>query len=549
MNVALKLIPQWTKRVVFEAGGRDPLGLDKWSDLLKGQLLSGIVTNNNRARYYSYFCWAMWQIQEEEPTKRYRDFVEKWRRREAALALSTLSHDAQTSPIGIEMTAPILAKGKAKGEVNADFLVLKSNILGVFGQHFRGSLHELGLTHRTDDGVYHVTPEGKTLAKTVHATLGKTPYVKKRLYEAPIIALGDLKKSQSLLTLDAVREPVAAHEREELIEAFFKFRGKKVTKHDEWRRHTLALILHTVSEYEKHGAPAVLGYIDDHIVYPVYYYDILWLRDRKVVPYKCPELLRRAHSLWKQFCLHHYFTQAIENLLHCLLRTVGADTSGLRVDEIINRLIGKGFHEILKGITGVHCKAPRDLFRTFRITGVPDKQLSALLRKEVGLLAPNSEFNLNLDKQRSSPQEIAAQAFTTLALLYGKWRGAVGDSSFNNVSRQAGAGFWLGVVFPHFDQWVSANVEWRDVMRSLLVDLVLSQHYRVLRERRKPDSVWVRLNEGRIIKEHDYQATSRTTRYPIAINILLDLLLLRSGSNGSLGITKAGRCVLKEVIS
>lgn len=548
MSGVLKLIPRWTQRVTFEAGGRDPLGLDKWSDLLKGQLLSGIVTNNHRARYYSFFCWAIWHIDVEEPAKRYRDFIEKWRRREAALALATLAHNARTSPIGIEMTAPALAKGRVKGEVDTDFLVLKSNILGVFGQHYRGSLYELGLIHRTEDGLYHVTPAGESLARTLHTTLEKTPYVKQRLYEAPTLALKDLEKSQSALTLDAVREKSAPREREELVEAFFKLRGKKVTERDTWRRHTLALILHVASEYERYGAPAELGQVDNHIVYPVYYYDVLWLRERKVVPYKCPELLRPALWLWKQFCLQHYFTQAMENLLHCLLWTVSADTSGLPVDDAIDRLIGEGFHKTLREIAGARYKTPRDLFRSFGIVGVPDERLSARLRKEVGLLAAHSEFNLDRWEQRPTPLALAARAFATLALLYGKWRGAVGGPAFNSVARQAGAGFWLGSIFSHFDRWVSADVEWREVMRSLHVELVLNQHYRVLRERRKPDSVWVRLSEGRIVKEHDYQATYRTTRHPVAVNILLDLLLLRSDAGGSLGITKAGRRVLQEVL-
>jgi len=64
-----------------------------------------------------------------------------------------------------------------------------------------------------------------------------------------------------------------------------------------WRRHTLTLILHVISEYERHGALAVAGSVDDHVVYPAYYYDALWVSEHRVIPYKCPALLTPARSL------------------------------------------------------------------------------------------------------------------------------------------------------------------------------------------------------------------------------------------------------------
>jgi hypothetical protein len=548
MVAALKLVPQWTKKVTFEAGGREPLGLNKLSDFLKNQLLSGIVTNNNRARYYSYFCWALWHMDREDPAKGFRNFVTKWRRREAVLALATLSNNPLTSPIGVEMAAPKLARGKERGEVDCDFLVLGSSDLGAFKRYFRGSLYELGLTQRTADGVYHVTPEGEGLALTLHHALEKTPYVRKQLFKEPVIPLTDLEKSSQFLTLDAVREPPAARERKVLTEAFFKFRGKKVTKRDELRRRTLALILHVLSEYERHGALALVGHADDHIVFPAYYYDVLWISKGRVASYRCPEPLLSVHSLWKQFCQHQYFTRAAEHLLQCVLEAIGAEVSGLSLDEVVGRILGQNFYESLRELSGVRCKVPRDLFQALGIEGVPDKAMSSRLRKQHTLLAPSSEFSLSVVPERRSPPKMAARALTTLSVLYGKWRGARDDQGFSRVSAQAGPGFWLGSVIPLFDNWVRVGATWPQVMRTL-VDVVLSQHYRVMRERRKPDSIWVHLDGDRVIKEHDYQATPRTTRHLNAVNILLDLLLIEADADQRLRVTKQGQRVLKEVLA
>src|SRR5947209_2724581 len=209
MSIARRLIPQWTKKVAFEAGGRDPLGLSRVSDLIKSQLLPGIVSNNNRARYYSYFCWAFWHIEQEETAQRYKDFEAKYRKREAVLALATLSNNPRASMlIGVDEAKLTLIRGKERKEVDCDFRVLPSNPLGAFGQYFRGSLYELGLYTRTEDGIYHAAPgEGEALAKTVHAVAQRTPYVKNKLFGEARLSLSDLTKSQQYLTLDAIREP------------------------------------------------------------------------------------------------------------------------------------------------------------------------------------------------------------------------------------------------------------------------------------------------------------------------------------------------------
>lgn len=548
MSLAKRLLPQWTKKVAFETGGRDPLGLSRLSDFLKSQLLSGIVTNNNRARYYSYFCWALWHIEKEETAKRYKNFVDKFRRREAMLALATLAENPKAQLlIGVDATGPKLAKGRERGEVDCDFQILPSNRLGAFGQYFRGSLYELGLTHRTEDGVYHVAPgEGERLAEAFHALAAKSPYVKKGLFTEARLPIGDLEKSGQYLALDAIREPFAAAERERLIEAFFKFESRQPSQLDLSRRHTLALILHVISEYETHGVSPQLP--DDDIVYPAYYYDALPITERRVIPYRCPEGLHPVHSVWKQFCLHQFFTQAMEDLLHALLWALGAEPAGLKPEELAARLAGREFASSLKALVGRACKKPRDLFEGLGLDGVPDEKMSLRLQKEIGYLHDRSEANLGSEFDEHTPQSTAAVAFVTLATLYGKWRGVKSDSGFAHVSRHAGAAFWVRSVFPYFDLWVEKDSTWEEVMKTVVEVFVLGQHYHVMRERRKPESVWMHLNDGRITKEQDYAPTLRTTRHYNAVSIMQDLLLLKADGEGGLSLTTKGRHVLKRAL-
>lgn len=548
MSLAKRLLPRWTKKVAFESGGRDPLALSKLSDFLTDQLLRGIVTNNNRARYYSYFCWALWHIEEAEPARRYKDFVDKLRRREAVLALATLAANPKPlSLIGVEAARPKLAKGREKGEVDCDFQVLPSNRLGAFGQHFSNSLYELGLTQRTEDGVYHVAPgEGAKLAEVFHALAAKTPYVKKGLFAATRLPAGDLEKSAQHLSLDAVRGAAASAERERLVEAFFKFESRQPSPFDLSRRHTLALILHVISEYEANSAAPRLP--DDDIVYPAYYYDVLPVTERRAAPYRCPEVLRPVHSVWKQFCLHQYFTGAMEDLLHAVLWALGAEPGGLTPQELTARLAGRAFASSLKSLTGTPCRKPRDLFQALGIEGVPDESLSRKLQKEIGYFHDRSEVNLGSEFEEHTPQSTAAAAFATLATLYGKWRGVKSDVGFAHVSRQAGAAFWVRGVFPYFDSWVEADPTWEEVMKTVVEVFVLDQHYRVMRERRKPESVWMHLGDGRVTKVQDYAPTLRTTRHYHAVSIMYDLLLLKADGDGGLSLTPKGRQVLKRAL-
>ena len=68
---AVAFLPRWTKRVSIEEGSRDPLGLSRVSGMVTDFLLQGIITQTYRARYYSFYCWAIWHIDTEETATQY----------------------------------------------------------------------------------------------------------------------------------------------------------------------------------------------------------------------------------------------------------------------------------------------------------------------------------------------------------------------------------------------------------------------------------------------------------------------------------------------
>jgi hypothetical protein len=123
-------IPRWTKHVVTELGGRDPLGLSRVSFAITDYLLTGIITTTSRARYYSFYPWALWRVENTEGPKHYSAFSAAFRRREAFMALSTLSNNPEASVVGHDAVEPRLQKSSETGEVDTNFKVLPSNGMG-----------------------------------------------------------------------------------------------------------------------------------------------------------------------------------------------------------------------------------------------------------------------------------------------------------------------------------------------------------------------------------------------------------------------------------
>src|SRR5512145_2935363 len=122
-----ELQPFWTKRVATESG-RDPLGLSRLGDMLKDELLSGITSNNVRARYYSFYAWALWHIAREDQPADENSFVTAFQRRESAMAMATKMarrpEDSSSNIVGIRAIEPRLDKADKHGALDCDFQVL-----------------------------------------------------------------------------------------------------------------------------------------------------------------------------------------------------------------------------------------------------------------------------------------------------------------------------------------------------------------------------------------------------------------------------------------
>lgn len=125
----------------MDGSGRDPLGLSRVSDSLTNFLLPAITTTTDRARYYSFYTWAIADIEiKRESYGRRISFEQEFQRREAAFALaSRLGRKTDLPVVGVRQVDAILASADEEANLKTNFRVLPSNDKGDMANIMRGA--------------------------------------------------------------------------------------------------------------------------------------------------------------------------------------------------------------------------------------------------------------------------------------------------------------------------------------------------------------------------------------------------------------------------
>src|SRR6266571_693557 len=288
-----ELLPQWTKFVVTDLSGRDPLGLARVATSITDYLMPGIVVATDRARYYALYSWILWNIRGTETPAADAAFAEAFQRRESAFAIATLLQDPDASPVGKRAVARELER--VDTDVRTGFRVLPSDALGGYGQYYSGSLYKLGLTHRPVGEFDQVTTDrGTRLAEAIEKTIRSTQWATESAFRKRRTSLQTLKASAARLSLDAIHKSFAEHERVALSEIFFGFDAEE-SGVASLRRQSLARLLDLVRVYAKNSIPlgATDGAtLDDQLVLgPAYFGTLVDANGKAASPYVPPQFL------------------------------------------------------------------------------------------------------------------------------------------------------------------------------------------------------------------------------------------------------------------
>lgn len=557
--LAREILPKWTARVATDVGGRDPLGLSRVAANVTDNLLRGIITTTDRARYYSFYSWVVWHINREDAPKAFQDFANGLRRREAMMALATVFEDSATSPVGVNAVRPKLDLARQTKEVDCDFRVLPSNPMGGYSQYYAGSMYNLGLTY-SEQGIDLVTKEvGEALASAYQKVVEKTPYIRKKQYKKRYFPFDDLSASAASFSLDTISKDCCKEERKKLIDIFFGFNQKEPSGDSLFRRFTLCQIMQAIDTYKKKGLPVNLersrpdfplkskrDRLAWYLVYPVYYYGVLWPQTNKTLTYNPHEKFKDCFFLWRQFCLQQLLTQALEMLLNSLLCIIGADPDGMKLERVISSMAGKEYTVALKDMTGKNCSSPSGLMAALGLSDIPDAAACATMRKSITLFHPLSEVSV-LSHSRKTPSQISAAAIVILSVLYAKWRNATDDPAFVSVRGLADVEFWAGNVLPFMDKWFDPTLSWDRALTHVIESYVMHQHDRIMYEKRNYESRWFEIIEGNIMHLQDYEPEWRSSRHENATSILVDLRLLHVDRQGDWALTSEGSAILAKI--
>ena len=547
-------LPRWTKRFVIEGGGRDPLGLSRVAFTLTDYLLTGIITTTDRARYYSFYSWALWHIAQEENSDKYDDFVSALRRREAAMAMATLAAEPLSSPVGVRVVNKQLARGKQTGEYDCDFKVLPSNPLGGYGQYYGSSIYHLKLSRHDDNFIPNAANDGEELAQAFHETIRNTKYIKNRKYLDPVISESDLDELQTRFTLDALGENFARKEREKLIEILFSLNENLTDEKSVFRRQTLTVLLHLINQYEKNGSCAETQTgraLDEYLLFAIYY-EVLWIYSddgsEAVADYDKLKNHEHCYELWQQFCLHQFIGQALEYFLYAVLEAIGAEVTGKSLAETIAIITQPDFFTILKETVGSNCDTPQKLLFGLDIKTVPDESFCKNRQKIISPIHIQSEAQI-LSLEEKTAEEAAAKATLLLATLYGKWRGLYQSNVMRLVAHHAGPEVWAKSVLSTLDEWLKPDTTWEDALTGLIEEFILNQHDRIMYEKRRLDSSWLHRTAGKIVKDQDYRPNWRASRFFNAARIMADLRLVEIDDEKKIAVTPEGEKLLKCLVN
>lgn len=545
MNDFKTYLPRWTKRAVMDGSGRDPLGLSRISDNFTDLLLPSIITTTNRARYYSFYPWAMREslnaLKEDEDGA---DFLERFCRLEAAFAISSkLGKETDRTIVGIDQVNRYLDGADEGSAVNTEFKVLPANNWGGFGQYYGGALRTLGLGSWEEDGFWHATDQrGIRLADAFAESISGVPYLKPRHFAQEETSLKILKESATEFSLDAIRGRNAKNERNLLINFFFDLDPQSEMGSSTHRQATLGQLLHVLAACEDIGNSPSRRDIEGSCLFWPHYYRHIYGEDGVSVPYIIEPTFQVTSEYWRQFCAHQFFTYAAEEILQAILDSVSKTAEGLTKPQLVAELLSTEFVEELEKLTKRKHSGPRSLMNFFGAGKDPEA-----IQQKFSANYPLAEWWIYSGESETPAKTRLARAFLILAQLHAKWRLSP-DAALADVSEKAASEWWLGTCLAWGDDWLEENPTWHVALESLIEEFH-THHEMIKFQKHKLDASWLEKTGDRYSRLQDLRPDFRSNRHANASMILQDLCLLQDGGNDDpLVLTPAGRSTLKQVI-
>lgn len=554
--------PRWTKLARIEETGKDPLGLSRVHERLTEWLVPGVTTQTHRARYYSFYLWAVHDTNLTDQPQSRREFIEGMRRREATFVLACLAHHDGDAPpshlVGSREGKKIWKRDReSPSGLSIAFDPLPSNGLGGYGQYYGGSLYRLGLTCTPEEsmGVDKLTPEGEQIAESFARRIAGTQYFRERYQQKNRLSLKvltDLGKRACLDQLAAGSDS----ERKLLIALFFG-----LGQHDHpdacYRRETMLFCLDAISSVARVGIKVAERDEESKSRFDSLAVDQVacfrQMRSGKSIwDYIPPGRLEHCVERWRLFALHRYFSAVLEHLLSSLLVELARTRMGLALDEF---LAGLNWKDIAACFENWARKPRGDQLVEWLacVLGASDgisKSASQSFDRNMRLGATLNEVDLadKLGLENSVAEDIAL-ALLLLFSLYCRFYHYRSTVWWNETAKQARDDIWFQVVAKDIDNHLKQGSTVMQFLRNLLLNRVIRQHDQVLYQKGHTDSPWFLRDAEKLIWQRDYSPYPRSSKMENCLSILNDLNLVSVNDRGFVTLTNDGKVLRRQLLN
>lgn len=552
---------RWNKELPA-ASSQDPLGLNlRVSARLGAELLHCITSITPRARYFSFFPWAIQDYKDTEENKPGdRGFVEGVLAREKAMVLGAVFHHGGHACEGGALGGSDKAVAVANTEPQASYDLLSWSHLasprGQLSAAYIASLVNLGLFEVAHDGVNEeVDPEtnalrkdqenvdvtmlsdrGKRLAKAFFRSIEQTDYATNHWSVKSIVDRGVLTNFGAAAGLCEIGNP-SAEDRQVLREVFFSCDRSGTESGHHRRRMTLLLLLECARICESNAT----GLDEEKFADLVFYHGNASMLSRSVDPFD--QALRDIAHRWRIFYFHAHFSLALQAALVAVVRSLRNEDGGIEKSTIIAVHDGGTITRRVAELLG--CNLKGDFFEisareTLKAIGVGvdddlrDPEKGILIGKMGGKSVEEQVARLLLDKNEANGPGGIGLATILLYVATLRYSNDV-DARYDDWYRNHVADPSSDLCLPEFRDWLdTGDGSWLDrsnraILESTWWKYLLIQHQKMSYDRGfGGSSALFNLDGTTVIGTGlDYMNPRPVNaRLPSAFQVLVDLGLL-----------------------
>ena len=503
--------PFWTDETAIEKGGRYPLLFNRFHDHLEEYLIKSIVTVTDRLRYISYCCWIIGDIENTIKCKKYIEFEEAFRRRESALAIGTILLNPETDMGNYTTYGRNTMRGTVE-DLNKLYKTsvptLPSNPLGAFGQYYKGTLQNWGLTYVSEDGLIYLTESGAELYKIMDNHYQNSHYyIKYKGHnEVPGQVLHDWADVNHY---DNITDDNHQDERNFYKQILFYLNTDEVSDRTR-RRDTFVIYMEVMDELSKKGFQLDTQIFQDYLRNILY--DQSYFNDEGIKhTFKVSHFLQEARFVWMIYEIHVYYRWWIEEFFKAFLNLLRGSENGLSLEEVINNIEPDIFNEKIYSYLNDAGDYLNMTFHEFEKVFSNYQNLNNDLLLE-DIVSYDSFIGFS---------EISAGLIMIIVLLNNKTNLIKNDRRYIGIRTSYVADFWFKDIGDNIVIWRDKSVV--DFLKIILKKIVIYQHDKAMYEKMDLRRCWFTSSADKYQWRSDSTSIWRPAKHNIICNFLYDM--------------------------